>query len=271
TLAMKGLFLTNLDQEQEGLRIAKEGVMKSLKSYISWHVLGLVYRAGRDYGEAIKCYCKALEIDPSNMQITRDLALLLAQTRRYAELLEVRKKIVEALPNERIYKIGLAVAYHLNKQYQQAIDTIEAIFSDEGSEDLKKPGFETSELVLYRNTLYELGGQIEKAYLDLREHRHLVVDVTSLLAQRANLLHKLGLNDKAAAAYERLLERNPEDETFIESYLGCHDVSATDDASSGAAVELLDQLAARFPSSNVLKLWPLRLTSGDEFRRRADE
>lgn len=36
----------------------------------------LLYRADRDYKEAIKCYMNALRIDKENILILRDLALL---------------------------------------------------------------------------------------------------------------------------------------------------------------------------------------------------
>ncbi len=39
-------------------------------------VCSLLYRADRNYTEAIKCYKNALRIDKENFQIMRDLALL---------------------------------------------------------------------------------------------------------------------------------------------------------------------------------------------------
>lgn len=40
------------------------------------HCCRLLYRADREYREAVKCYMNALRIDKENVQILRDLALL---------------------------------------------------------------------------------------------------------------------------------------------------------------------------------------------------
>ena len=76
TLCMKGLLLNSLEQKEEAYETTKKGLKFNMKSHITWHVYGLIYRSDRNYKEAIKCYLNALKIDKDNQQILRDLANL---------------------------------------------------------------------------------------------------------------------------------------------------------------------------------------------------
>jgi peptide alpha-N-acetyltransferase len=67
TLCMKGLLLNMTDKEEEGLAMAKAALMKNFKSEICWHVLGIIHRNNKSYGEAIKCYNMALKFDKNNL------------------------------------------------------------------------------------------------------------------------------------------------------------------------------------------------------------
>lgn len=80
-MAMKGLIMNCLDKREEAIDLVKSGLRNNIKSHVCWHVYGLIYRADRNYAEAIKCYLNALRIDKENVQILRDLSLLQIQMR----------------------------------------------------------------------------------------------------------------------------------------------------------------------------------------------
>ena len=63
TLCMKGLILSYLNKKEEAYEFVRLGLKKDLKSHVCWHIYGLLYRADRNYEEAIKCYRNALRID----------------------------------------------------------------------------------------------------------------------------------------------------------------------------------------------------------------
>jgi N-alpha-acetyltransferase 15/16, NatA auxiliary subunit len=90
---MKGLILTYQDKKEEGYELVRRGLKCDLKSHVcthcpargvspyataadrappfvcpAWHVYGLIYRADRNYEEAIKCYRNALRIDKARPQ-----------------------------------------------------------------------------------------------------------------------------------------------------------------------------------------------------------
>jgi len=60
---MKGLILSYLNKKEEAYEFVRLGLKKDLKSHVCWHIYGLLYRADRNYEEAIKCYRNALRID----------------------------------------------------------------------------------------------------------------------------------------------------------------------------------------------------------------
>ena len=59
-----------------GACLDKAGGLALCKLNLACFLCSLLYRADRNYTEAIKCYKNALRIDKENFQIMRDLALL---------------------------------------------------------------------------------------------------------------------------------------------------------------------------------------------------
>ncbi|VDK28743.1 unnamed protein product [Anisakis simplex] len=78
---MKGLILNCMGKHEEAQESVKRGLKADLRSYVCWHVYGLVQRSEKKYDEAMKAYKQALRIDKDNMQILRDLSLLQIQMR----------------------------------------------------------------------------------------------------------------------------------------------------------------------------------------------
>lgn len=128
SLAMKGLFCSHLpDRKGEAHDLIKRGIRADLTSHICWHVLGLYHRADRNYEEALKCYNQALKYDPNNSQISRDVAHMQIHTRNLQGFIETRLDILDARPNIKGNWVSLAVAYHLNGDYQLALDVLSSL------------------------------------------------------------------------------------------------------------------------------------------------
>lgn len=64
SLAMKGIFLTNTGDKPLGYTTVKQGIAKDPSSHIVWHVYALILRADKNFEEALKCYRKAVSIEP---------------------------------------------------------------------------------------------------------------------------------------------------------------------------------------------------------------
>tara|TARA_R110002050_G_scaffold172953_2_gene305106 strand:- start:17 stop:526 length:510 start_codon:yes stop_codon:yes gene_type:complete len=56
TLSMKGLLLNAQNKKEEAFTFVRLGLKNNLKSYVCWHVYGLLYRSDKNYVESIKCY-----------------------------------------------------------------------------------------------------------------------------------------------------------------------------------------------------------------------
>lgn len=87
--------------------------MKNLKSQICWHIYGVVQRNQKNYSEAVKCYTQALKIDPDNLNILRDMALLQVQIRDLIGHLETRRKLLLNKTSLPINWITFAIGHHL--------------------------------------------------------------------------------------------------------------------------------------------------------------
>jgi peptide alpha-N-acetyltransferase len=98
TLAMKGLFLSHMENKSEAFDYVKKGLRYALfspickstvrrdggfSSFIGWHVYGLLHRSEKNYEEAMKCYKNALKYDKENVQVLRDYSVLQIQMRNY--------------------------------------------------------------------------------------------------------------------------------------------------------------------------------------------
>ena len=51
---MKGLILNCMGKQEEAMDCVKRGLKSDIKSYVCWHVYGLVNRSEKKYDEAIK-------------------------------------------------------------------------------------------------------------------------------------------------------------------------------------------------------------------------
>ena len=153
-----------------------------------------MHRGDRNYNEAIKAYKQALRIDADNLQILRDLSLLQIQMRDLSGFVVTRHNILNLKSNGKINWLAFALAKHLTGDLRGAISVID-IYLGTLSEDApeKSPGFEASELALYRNQiLAEIPDNHQEALDHLVECEKVVVDRTSLLVSQAIYQSKLG-------------------------------------------------------------------------------
>jgi tetratricopeptide (TPR) repeat protein len=81
TLSMKGLICHLLNDKVVAYELANKGVALDPKSYVCWHVKGLLHKSDNNYSEALNCYGEALKISPDNNNILKDLSSLQIQVR----------------------------------------------------------------------------------------------------------------------------------------------------------------------------------------------
>ncbi|KMZ70167.1 putative NMDA receptor-regulated protein [Zostera marina] len=275
TLSMKGLTLNCLNRKPEAYDLVVLGLKNDLKSHVCWHVYGLLYRSDRDYREAIKCYRNALRIDPDNIEILRDLSLLQAQMRDLTGFVETRQQLLTLKSNHRMNWIGFAVAQHLNSNCLKAVEILEAY---EGTLEEDYPPdnerCEHGEMLLYKTSLLEECGLLERALEELQKKEPKIVDKLAFKEQQVSLLVKLGRLEEGEKIYRSLLFMNPGNYKYyfgLQKCLGLfsengkysHDESSKLD-------DLYKSLMEQLSWSSAAKRISLDFLEGEKFRESAD-
>ncbi|KAK2732434.1 hypothetical protein FQN57_002908 [Myotisia sp. PD_48] len=266
TLAMKALMLSYQGQQEEAFSLAKMALKNDMKSHICWHVYGLLYRAEKNYDEAIKAYRFALKLEPESQPIQRDLANLQAQIRDFNGYIQSRQAMLQQKPGFRQNWTALAIAYHLAGNLTEAENVLTTY-----EETLKTPpprsDMDHSEAILYKNSIIAESGNIEKALAHLDTVSKQCFDTLAVMEMRADYLLQLGKNVEASAAYEALLERNPENSLYYEALVKAKNIPESDHR---AVKALYDQWVEKHPRGDAPRRIPLDFLEGDDFRHAVD-
>jgi tetratricopeptide (TPR) repeat protein len=263
---MKALIMSNLGQLEEAFVLAKTALKNDMKSHVCWHVFGLLYRAEKNYEEAIKAYKFALKLEPDSQPIQRDLALLQMQMRDYQGYIQSRSSMLQARPGFRQNWTALAIAHHLAGNLTEAENVLNTY-----EETLKTPpprtDMEHSEAVLYKNMVIAESGDLEKALEHLEAAGKRCSDVQAVLEMRADYLLRLDRKAEAEAAYTTLLERNPENSNYYDGLIKAKGIPESD---RKALKAVYDQWADKNPRGDAPRRIPLDFLDGEDFRQAAD-
>ncbi|OHE94498.1 tetratricopeptide [Colletotrichum orchidophilum] len=267
TMAMKALIMNAQGKTEEAFALGKEALTVDMKSHICWHVYGLLYRANKNFEEAIKAYKFALKLEPESTQIQRDLAILQVQMRDYAGYISSRTAMLQARPQLRQSWTALAIAHHLSGDLSAAenvLTTYEGTLKSTPS----RSDYENSEAVMYKNTIIAEQGDYQRALEHLENAAKHNLDRLEFLELRAKYLVKLGKKEEAIAAWEALVERNADRPAYFEGLESAHAFSDSDEV---ARKQIYDKYAKQFPRSDAPRRLPLNFLSGDDFSAAAKE
>mmetsp|Transcript_28886 Transcript_28886/g.43618 ORF Transcript_28886/g.43618 Transcript_28886/m.43618 type:complete len:928 (+) Transcript_28886:263-3046(+) len=216
TLAMKGLTLYyfSTDKHEEAHTLVKQGLTNDFGSHVCWHVYGLLHRADRNYGEAIKCYKQALRIDQENIQILRDLGLLQIQMRDLSGFVVTRNSILNQKPTLQPNWLAFMLAKQLLGQTEDALKVIDIYLetlkdgnnTSNDSIELLERNFAPSELQLYKSNLLLSLQEWEDALSHLKEMEHCIVDRGAYGWNTATCLFNMEKYDDCLVTLERLMK-----------------------------------------------------------------
>ena len=264
---MKALIINSQGSTDDAFVLAKTALQKSMKSHICWHVYGLLYRANKNFEEAIKAYKFALKLEPDSHQIQKDLALLQIQMRDYQGYIQSRRAILQSKTSWRQNWTALAVAQHLAGNLWDAETTL-TTFEETLRSPPPKSDIEHAEAILYKNTIIAEIGDTERAlaHLDLAAKQS--SDKGWVMEKRAEYLLRLGWRSEAEKAYEALLERNWEYRLYYDGLIAARDISATDTA---ALKSLYREYSEKHPKADAPRRVPLDFLEGEEFKLATDQ
>ncbi|KAG1784583.1 NMDA receptor-regulated protein 1-domain-containing protein [Suillus plorans] len=280
TMCMKGLILVHLGQRDEGINLVKEGMRKDLSSHICWHVWALIQKSEHKYEDALKSYIQALKFDKDNFNILRDTAVLQTQTRQFEGLVETRHNLLRLRPYNRHHWVGLAVAYQLNgnlDEAKQVLEHIEGFLRNIGTSNV-----EFSELLMYHVRILEDMGDFQSAVDMLESHDRAkggsVLDRMASTEMKARLLAKLKESDaddekktawteRADATWRWLLSQNADGYEYYKGFLanqGIDLANVTDENREKALEMLRDYSNVQFATAP--RRLALHVATGQEFQ-----
>jgi N-alpha-acetyltransferase 15/16, NatA auxiliary subunit len=258
TMAMKALIMNAQGKTEEAFALGKEALQVDMKSHICWHVYGLLYRANKNFEEAIKAYRFALRLEPESHQIQRDLAILQIQMRDYQGYVQSRLAMLQARPQLRQSWTALAIAHHLagdTAAAEKVLTTYEGTLKATPS----RTDFENSEAVMYKNSLIAEQGDYLRALEHLDSAAKINLDRLAVLELRAEYLDKLDKKEDAAKAYRALLDRNAEHPAY---YDGLLKVLELPEGETAAKKAVFDEYAEKAPRADAPKRLPLDFLTG---------
>jgi len=259
TLAMKGLTYNCLNKKDEAHALVKKGLAMNIKSYVCWHVYGLLYRSEGKYDDAVKCYQNALKRDPENLQILKDLANLQIQRRMLPGFLDTRRRILSLKSNNRHNWLAYAIANHLVGNYEQALSVLETFSTTQGlgaraPNDKRPPSIDESELRLYHIQLLADSNKPEQALEELKEKEWEILDDVELHRFQGQLLFATGKKDESTQEFSKLLEILPENYEYHLGYLRAKDL-IPDDATSLADEDVAKWNLSKEQGDKLLDLY----------------
>ncbi|KAJ5729970.1 N-terminal acetyltransferase A complex subunit n.t1.c1 [Penicillium malachiteum] len=266
TQAMKALILSHLGQSEEAFALGKEALRNDMKSHITWHVYGLLYRQEKNYEEAIKAYRFALRIEPESAPIQRDLALLQVQMRDFQGYIQSRTVMLQAHPGLRQNWTALAIAHHLSGDLEEA-EKVLTTYEETLKGTPSVSNMEHSEAILYKNTIIAETGNLERALEHLEKYGYRCTDVLAVMEMKADYLLRLDRKSEAEQAYTALLERNPENSIYYDGLIKAKGVAEDDHKSLKA---LYDEWVEKNPRGDSARRIPLDFLEGEDFKQAVD-
>lgn len=255
---MKALIMNSQGKTEEAFALAKVALQCDMKSHVCWHVYGLLYRAVKNFEEAIKAYKFALRLEPESQQIQRDLALLQVQMRDYQGYLVSRRAMLTARSGFRQNWTALAVAHHLNGELAEA-EGVLTTYEETLKNPPSKTDFENSEAVMYKNSLIAEQGDYQKALDHLESAGKHNLDRLAVLEYQATYLSKLGRTEDATKAYRALIDRNSEYKTYYDGLIEAMGIAPTDHKAMKA---IYDEYAEKYPRCDAARRLPLDFLEG---------
>jgi peptide alpha-N-acetyltransferase len=264
---MKALNMSQIGQSEEAFALAKEALRNDMKSHITWHVYGLLYRQEKNYEEAIKAYRFALRLEPESQPIQRDLALLQMQMRDYQGYIQSRSTMLQARPALRQNWTALAIAHHLSGDLAEAEKVLTTYEETLKGATLPVADMENSEAILYKNTIIAETGNLERALEHLEAVGYRCTDPLAVLEMKADYLLRLDRKADAEAAYTALLERNPDNSIYYNGLIQAKSIPENDHKALKA---LYDEWVEKNPRCDAARRIPLDFLEGEDFKQTAD-
>lgn len=251
SLSLKGSILNSLSKKEEALQSAKQGVMKNLKSSLSWHILSQVYYTEKNYPEAYKAEQKAFSLSTSNNSIMRSLSLLQLHMRDYVAFKESRRQILLNNFTALINWISFVVAEYLCGSPEKTEEILNSFLK---TMEKHMSNQELSETLLFKARILEELKRFDDMLELLNTRKSVIKDTPTWHEYAARAAIGSKKYEEAVQILKDLLLINTENPTYFEWFFEAKQCKSDTDKR-----QVLSELQLEFPKSVCLPRYELNL------------
>ena len=151
----KGMSLLEMGQPEEAREIIRQALTLNPEDPYSLLLMGNIYfPTRRETAELF--FTRAARHAPTDPYILSNLGSLMGKQEKYEEAILLFEQALTADPGYPNAGFGLALVYMHQEQYQKAVDTLEALFAQPASVDIRREGVYQEAWRLYRQANLEL-------------------------------------------------------------------------------------------------------------------
>jgi len=205
------------DQTDEALRQYQALAADDRKDWQSWLRISQIYRQQRNFDKAQEAGAKALEIEPTNLEVRYNQIGLLDAQGKTQEALSAMSSLVNST-TKRNYSAGeksnrivllerLAGMYRAAEQYDKAVETYRQISELEPNS--------TARVSAQIADTYRAGKQFNKALEEAKAAAKKDPEDRVLRSVRASILADTGNSTEAVAEVKKLVSGKPDRESWI--------------------------------------------------------
>ncbi|KAK8854865.1 hypothetical protein IAR55_003604 [Kwoniella newhampshirensis] len=266
------LTLSAVPKKEEAESMARLAIKKDITSHITWHVLGILAKARKDWDEASRAFAMARKQDPDNIPLIRDSIALLTHTRQYGAALAARHHYLLLRPQIRSSWLALMIAHQLNGDPEEALEVYNGYRGILQTDGATAP--EKSQVLLHVIKLCIEAGHEQEGLDKLRQGvRDGIISPRGEVTQlKARILTSLGRQSEALETYRELLDQNADNLEYYRGYLRADGIDLAapfDDDTRAKVLVTLFNFSETFPRSAAPRRLALDFAQGDKFRELA--
>ncbi len=208
-------LLADMEKNAEAIAQYKLYVSNFGEDARAYKNMAIVYKRLNDYGNTIENYEKSLALDPTNVDLKRELANCYHIKKDYTTALKYYDEVLQSAPNDYDIKVNKAIALHAIDKYEDAIILYKEILSQKSN-----PIIESN----LTDALVAQGG-IE---LEAKNFSNATENFEQAIARGtrdsfaffglAKAYRACGVTDKAGEFYEKAISMSPEKTGYSEEY-----------------------------------------------------
>lgn len=209
-------LLADNDNIDEAILQYEEYLKTSKNNEVAYLNTGILYSRKEDYPKAIEILKQGKSVAPKNIEIQKELAKAYHLNKNYNEAILEYDSLLASTPEDTDILLNKAVAYHALKKYTEAIDIYKSLL-EKKSGDKKISEYLYKAYIAQADNLFN-EGNYRKAVQNYELALNINPDDPILYINIANTYDKMGSKSKVIEYYEKAMEAAPDNPDVLSSY-----------------------------------------------------